>query len=126
MAKLQGKPEQPSMTSLRRIWHAFTFSVDGLRHILRTEAAFKQQVALGIVLIGLAFFLTDDTFERSLLIFPVLLSWVIEILNTAIEAVADAVSAEFDANIKIAKDCGSLAVLVGFIIVATIWAGVLL
>ena len=126
MAKLQGKPEQPSMTSLRRIWDAFIFSLDGLRHILRSEAAFKQQVALGIVLIGLAFFLTADTFERSLLIFPILLSWVIEILNTAIEAAADAVSAEFDANIKIAKDCGSLAVLVGFFIVVTVWAGVLL
>ena len=51
---------------------------------------------------------------------------LIEIINTSIEAVADAISEEFDANIKIAKDLGSLAVLTGFGILAFVWSAVLI
>lgn len=124
-ARKQGKPEQGKTTSILRIWHAFLFSVDGLRFIATKEAAFKQQVIIGVFLMGLAVHLAETTLDMLALIVPILLCWLIEIINTAIEAVADAVSEEFDANIKIAKDLGSLAVLTGFIILAFVWGGVL-
>jgi len=123
--KIQGKPEQGKTTSLGRIWHAFLFSVDGFRYIITKETAFKQQVILGLMLVGLAFYIAENIGQLMLLVLPVLICWLIEIINTAIEAVADAVSEEFDANIKIAKDLGSLAVLTGFIILSFVWATVL-
>ena len=124
--KIQGKPEQGKTASVLRIWHAFLFSVDGLRFIATKETAFKQQVIIGVLLMGVAFYLAENSMEILALVLPILLCWLIEIINTSIEAVADAISAEFDANIKIAKDLGSLAVLTGFIILAFVWAGVLI
>lgn len=120
--KIQGKPEQRKTTSIRRIWHAFLFSVDGLRFIVTKETAFKQQLIAGLVLIILAIYLAETSLQITALILPVLLCWLIEIINTAIEAVADAISEEFDANIKIAKDLGSLAVLSGFAILIFVWS----
>lgn len=124
-AKRQGKPEQGKTTSIARIWHAFLFSVDGLRFIATKETAFKQQVIAGLFLMVLALYLAESTVQMMALILPILMCWLIEIINTSIEAVADAVSEEFDANIKIAKDLGSLAVLTGFIILGFVWFGVL-
>ena len=124
--KIQGKPEQGKTASVLRIWHAFLFSVDGLRFIATKETAFKQQVIIGVLLMGVAFYLAENSMEILALVLPILLCWLIEIINTSIEAVADAISEEFDANIKIAKDLGSLAVLTGFIILAFVWAGVLI
>ncbi|MBL6642307.1 MAG: diacylglycerol kinase [PS1 clade bacterium] len=124
--KIQGKPEQGNTTSILRIWHAFLFSVDGLRFIATKETAFKQQVIIGVFLMGLAVYLAETNLEILALISPILLCWLIEIINTSIEAVADAISEEFDANIKIAKDLGSLAVLTGFGILAFVWSVVLI
>jgi diacylglycerol kinase (ATP) len=124
--KIQGKPEQGKTASVLRIWHAFLFSVDGLRFIATKETAFKQQVIIGVLLMGVAFYLAENSMEILALVLPILLCWLIEIINTSIEAVADAISEEFDANIKIAKDLGSLAVLTGFIILAFVWAVVLI
>ena len=124
--KIQGKPEQGKTASVLRIWHAFLFSVDGLRFIATKETAFKQQVIIGVLLMGAAFYLAENSMEILALVLPILLCWLIEIINTSIEAVADAISEEFDANIKIAKDLGSLAVLTGFIILAFVWAVVLI
>jgi diacylglycerol kinase (ATP) len=123
--KIQGKPEQGKTTSIKRIWHAFLFSVDGLRYIITKETAFKQQVILGIFLIGWSFYLAENMMQIMAFILPVLLCWLIEIINTSIEAVADAVSEEFNANIKIAKDLGSLAVLAGYVILIFVWICVL-
>lgn len=124
--KIQGKPEQGNTTSILRIWHAFLFSVDGLRFIATKETAFKQQFIIGVFLMGLAVYLAETNLEILALISPILLCWLIEIINTSIEAVADAISEEFDANIKIAKDLGSLAVLTGFGILAFVWSVVLI
>ncbi len=124
--KIQGKPEQGKTTSILRIWHAFLFSVDGLRFIATKETAFKQQFIIGVFLMGLAVYLAETNMEILALISPILLCWLIEIINTSIEAVADAISEEFDANIKIAKDLGSLAVLTGFGILAFVWSVVLI
>ncbi len=124
--KIQGKPEQGKTASVLRIWHAFLFSVDGLRFIATKETAFKQQVIIGVLLMGVAIYLAENSMEILALVLPILLCWLIEIINTSIEAVADAISEEFDANIKIAKDLGSLAVLTGFVILAFVWAVVLI
>ncbi|MGL4488684.1 MAG: diacylglycerol kinase [Rhizobiaceae bacterium] len=67
------------------------------------------------------FFVTSDGFLRIALIGVLLLVIIVEVLNTAIEAACNALSREFHADIKIAKDCGSLAVLISMALAASVW-----
>lgn len=68
-----------------------------------------------------AYFVAQDMFEYLLLLVVVVVVILVEVLNTAIEAVCNALTPEFDPNIKIAKDCGSLAVLLAFSIAIAVW-----
>ncbi|TIS03511.1 MAG: diacylglycerol kinase, partial [Mesorhizobium sp.] len=56
-----------------------------------------------------------------LLIGAVLLMILVEVLNTGIEAACDAISREFHIDIQLAKDCGSLAVLISIVIAGGVW-----
>ncbi|TIN31952.1 MAG: diacylglycerol kinase, partial [Mesorhizobium sp.] len=57
----------------------------------------------------------------ALLIGAVLLMILVEVLNTGIEAACDAISREFHIDIQLAKDCGSLAVLISIVIAGGVW-----
>ncbi|TIU93981.1 MAG: diacylglycerol kinase, partial [Mesorhizobium sp.] len=57
----------------------------------------------------------------ALLIGAVLLMILVEVLNTGIEAACDAISREFHIDIQLAKDCGSLAVLISIVIAGAVW-----
>lgn len=107
---------------MTRLIKAFENSVAAFRHLARNEAAFKQECILLAVAVPAAYFIAADLGSYLLLIAVILLVMIVEVLNTAIEAVCDAVSEEFDANIKIAKDCGSLAVLLAIFIAFAVWA----
>jgi diacylglycerol kinase (ATP) len=104
-----------------RIFKAFFNSVAAWRHLIRSEKAFQQEAVLLALALPLAFFVAPDARGWVLLVGSVVFVMIIEVLNTGIEAVCDAVSPEFDANIKIAKDCGSLAVLFSILIAAALW-----
>jgi diacylglycerol kinase (ATP) len=80
---------------------------------------------LAVVLIPLAFFLTDQPLERALMIASVLLVLIVELVNSAIEATVDRISLENHALAKRAKDIGSAAVLISLINVLVIWGLVL-
>jgi diacylglycerol kinase (ATP) len=104
-----------------RIFKAFFNSVAAWRHLIRSEKAFQQESVLLALALPLAFFVADDARGWVMLVGSVMLIMIVEVLNTGIEAVCDAVSPDFDANIKIAKDCGSLAVLLSILIAASVW-----
>ena len=57
----------------------------------------------------------------ALLIAAILLLILVEVINTAIEAACNAVSRDFHVDIQLAKDCGSLAVLIAILIAGGIW-----
>ncbi|WP_204349094.1 diacylglycerol kinase, partial [Klebsiella pneumoniae] len=57
----------------------------------------------------------------ALLIGAVLMLIMVEVLNTGIEATCDAISREFNIDIQLAKDCGSLAVLISIVLAGGIW-----
>jgi diacylglycerol kinase (ATP) len=113
-------------TGLRRVWNAFGYSLDGLRAAYACEDAFRQEVWLALVLIPTALLLPLPWLARGMLVASVLLVLVVELLNSAVEAVVDRVSLENHRLAKRAKDIGSAAVLVSLLIVVTVWGGALL
>lgn len=108
-------------TGLVRIWNAFNYSLDGLAAAYRLEDAFRQEVLLAIVLIPVALLSGRSGTEKALLIASMLLVLIVELLNSAVEAVVDRVSLERHALAKRAKDIGSAAVLITLLNLATVW-----
>ncbi len=118
--------QHKGVTGLRRIRNALRYSIDGLNAAYRHEAAFRQEVWLAAVLIPLALWLPAGGVGKALMIASVLLVLIVELLNSAVEAVVDRVSLEKHELAKRAKDAGSAAVLVALVNVVVIWALVLL
>ena len=113
-------------TGLKRISNAYAFSMQGLKTCYQSEAAFRQEVWLSIVLIPLAFYLQDGATERVLLIMPVFLVLIVEVLNSAIESVVDRIGEEHHPLSGVAKDMGSAAVWLSLMLVIATWLIILI
>lgn len=113
-------------TGLRRVWNALNYSLAGLKAAYLCEDAFRQEVLLALLLIPLTFLLPVTWLGRGVMIASVLLVLIVELLNSAIEAVVDRVSLENHRLAKRAKDIGSAAVLISLIQVLVVWTCVLL
>lgn len=109
------------VTGVRRLWNAFFYSANGLAAAWRHEAAFRQEVLLAVVTVPLGFWLGTDGVERALLVGSIFLILIVELLNSAVEAVVDRVSIENHELSKRAKDIGSAAVLVTLANALTVW-----
>jgi diacylglycerol kinase (ATP) len=112
-------------TGLRRIRNAFGYSLSGLRSAYRAENAFRQECWLAVVLIPLACFLPVGGIGRALMIASVLLVLIVELINSAVEAVVDRISLERHELSKHAKDVGSAAVFIALLNVVVVWLCVL-
>jgi diacylglycerol kinase (ATP) len=113
-------------TGVKRLINAFGYSLSGLRSAFRHEDAFRQEVALAAVLAPAAFLLPVAATARALLLASVFLVLIVELLNTAVEAVVDRVSLEDHELAKRAKDIGSAAVMLSLFNMVAIWVVVLL
>ncbi len=113
-------------TGFARLRSALGYSIKGLRVAYATEAAFRQEVWLAVVLLPLALVVGDTPLERGLLIACVLLLLTVELLNTSIEKVVDRIGEEFHELSGAAKDAGSAAVFLTMLLVAVIWLSVIL
>lgn len=114
------------VTGLRRIWNACGYSLDGLVTAYRGEAAFRQLVWMAIILIPVALILPVGLVSKALLVGSVLISLIIELLNSAIEAAIDRISLETHPLSKASKDMSSAAQMLGLILLAVVWILVLL
>ncbi|MDR2341837.1 MAG: diacylglycerol kinase [Campylobacteraceae bacterium] len=110
---------------IKRILKAFVYSCDGFKEAFKTEAAFRQELFLCAILFIAVFFVTEDVTQRLFLISSLFLILLMELVNTAIEAVVDRISDEKHYLSKKAKDIGSLMVLVAFIYAAIVWGNVI-
>jgi len=110
---------------LKRLWLATGHSLRGLRLSYSSEAAFRQEVWLAMVLLPLAFFLGESAVERAMLAGSVLVLLIVELLNTAIEVVVDRIGLERHALSGFAKDAGSAAVMLTLALVALTWGLIL-
>jgi diacylglycerol kinase (ATP) len=106
---------------MHRLWRATINSWHGLVAVTRSEAAFREELALLIIGIPLAFFLTSDTGERFALIGSLFFVLIVELLNTAIEKLSDRVTRDHDPMIKRVKDMGSAAILLSLIGAGAAW-----
>ena len=120
MDGLKAKPAG-APTGLGRIAGATRYSLGGLRHAARHEAAFRQEVLGLLVLTPLALLLPVSTLERLLLVLSMMLVIVVELLNSAIEATVDRISTERHPLSGRAKDLGSAAVMVALAMSMLCW-----
>lgn len=111
---------------VRRVINATGYSMSGLKTAFKNEAAFRSLLLLNIVLIPIAFCLSVAPAERALMVAVCLLSLVIELFNSAIEAVVDRVSLEWHELSKNAKDLGSAAQFIGLWIIFIVWGIILI
>jgi diacylglycerol kinase (ATP) len=123
----ESPPTSPfkSRSGLSRLWRAFGYSVSGLVSAWKREAAFRQEVSVGALLIGLAWWIAPDRIGALILSGAVVLVWIVELLNSAIEAIADSVSLERHPMLAIGKDLGSAAVMTTIALAAAAWVVVL-
>ena len=111
---------------LTRVLRACGASWRGLAGAFREEAAFRQELAFAALAMPLALWLGHNGTQRALLAAPVLLILVVELINSAIEATVDRIGLERHALAGLAKDIGSAAVLMSFVLLAVVWLLVLL
>ena len=111
---------------LKRLSNAARFSWLGIKATYKHEEAFRQEVLLLIIAIPLAILLGGSGLERGLMISSVLLVLIVEILNSAIEAVVDRFGGEIHELSGRAKDMGSAAVTLALLNAAIIWLFILL
>jgi diacylglycerol kinase (ATP) len=116
---------QKNRVGLNRMWHAFRYSLEGLRAGW-DETAFRQESLAAIVLLPAAFLLGHTWVEVALLAGSVIMVMVVELLNTGIETAIDRIGPEWHDLSKRAKDMGSAAVLLTLLLCMGIWAGALL
>jgi diacylglycerol kinase (ATP) len=113
-------------TGLLRILNATRYSLEGVAAAARHETAFRQELLLAAVLVPLGLWLGADGVEQALLAGSVLMVLVVELLNSAVEAVVDRASPEHHELAKRAKDYGSAAVMVALAVTGLVWVLLLL
>jgi diacylglycerol kinase (ATP) len=100
---------------------AIVNSWNGLIAAMRSEAAFREELVALALAVPLAFVVAPDIWKRLALIAVILLLVVVELLNTAIEKLADHVTPALHPGIGRIKDMGSAAVGVALLLAAAMW-----
>jgi len=107
--------------SLGRLIDATINTWHGLCDVARSEPAFRQELVALVVALPLAFLIAEGAWKRFVLIGTLLLVLIVELLNTAIEKLADRVSRESDGQIRRVKDMGSAAVGLALLLAGLAW-----
>ena len=118
-------PPREKPKGLTRILRAAGASWKGLAGAYREEAAFRQELALSVLVIPLGLWLGRTGVERALLVAPMLLVLIVELLNSAVEATVDRIGLERHVLAGLAKDIGSAAVFMSFVLLGVVWLLVL-
>ena len=114
-----------SKSGLGRIVPAMGYAIAGLKAAWRNEHAFRQELVMVVILSGFALTLSISSFQKLFLIGVLVFVLIVELFNSAIEAVVDRVSLERHELSKNAKDMGSAAVMLAIFLAAASWIVVL-
>ncbi|MBN2866455.1 MAG: diacylglycerol kinase [Thiotrichales bacterium] len=117
---------KPGYTGIKRLFYATQYSMMGLRAAWKHEAAFRQETVLSLPLIVLTFFLPVSIIEQILLVGSLVLMIIVELVNSAIEAVVDRIGSEWHELSGRAKDIGSAAVLISLLFAVFTWLLILI
>lgn len=110
-----------SKDGLERIAKAFGYSFAGLKAAYKNEAAIRQEAWLMLVLVPLGLYMGQTNIERVLLVGVILLVFIVELLNSAIEAAVDHTSIDHHPLAGRAKDIGSAAVMISIFLCLLVW-----
>jgi diacylglycerol kinase (ATP) len=121
MNHLEKSGAKPNGSGIKRVIKAFSCSVAGFQAVFAHEAAFRQEVALCFILFPFSFVLSQTLTDWVILICALLFLLLIEIINSAIEALADRISLEHNELLGRAKDLGSAAVFIALLMLLLIW-----
>lgn len=118
-------PQVPATKTrgIARFYHASRYSIQGLIAAYRSEPAFRYETWLVIVLLPLAVVVAKTGLQFGILFATLCLILIMELINTAIEAVVDRAGMEFNKLAGLAKDLGSAAVMLSLLMTACIWGG---
>lgn len=119
-------PQKPR-TKNRRLHHRAGFAISGFLGALRHEHSFRTEVVLAAIAICILIAVRPPLVWAALVIVVIALALAFELLNSAIEHLADHLHPKIAPQIKTVKDMSSAAVLVAngcaFVIVAlAVWA----
>jgi diacylglycerol kinase (ATP) len=117
--------ERLKPTGFTRLFRAMGASRKGFVGAFREEAAFRQELALAVLVIPLGLWLGRNGVERVLLIAPMFIVLMVELLNSAIEATVDRIGLERHKLSGLAKDIGSAAVFTSLTLLAVVWVLIL-
>lgn len=112
---------KPNGGGFARIIKATRCSFLGFKAAYQHEAAFRQELLLVAVLLPFSFVLATSISHWAILIATLLLLLLVELLNSAIEAITDRVSTEHHVLSGRAKDTASAAVFLASTILAVVW-----
>ncbi|NLD36324.1 MAG: diacylglycerol kinase [Desulfatiglans sp.] len=110
-----------SNRGLKRLVNAFFYSVAGFKAAWKNEEAFRQEIIAGIIFVPSGFFIGETGIQKAILIISYLIIPLVELLNSALEAVVDRVGMERHELSGRAKDIGSAAVFLSICIAAIAW-----
>ena len=122
--------EQPvsefkSKAGFRRVLNASGFAMQGLATAWRTEHSFRQEVIIVALATIAAVLLPVSGFQKLVLVGVMLLVLIVELINSAIEAIVDRISLERHPLSKNAKDFGGAAVALTILLAVLTWGTVL-
>jgi diacylglycerol kinase (ATP) len=112
-------------TGINRIIKATVYSWQGLRAAYQNEEAFRQELMLALILVPVGLIVGEGGVQKAMLIGSVLLLLLVEVMNSAVEAVVDRFGGELHLLSGRAKDMGSAAVFIAIANLVVTWVLVL-
>jgi diacylglycerol kinase (ATP) len=125
---MDSEPIDPNIhknSGFTRVFKAFSYSLQGLASSMKHEAAFRQEAFLSVVLIPASFLLQVPLVQQLILVSSIILVLIVELLNSAVEAVVDDISLRNRPLAKRAKDMGSAAVLLSLLNCFICWSSII-
>ncbi len=122
MTKHTTETNKPNGQGVARIFKATYCSFKGFKAAFNYESAFRQELLLTLMLLPLAFYVAQSRLHLLALIASLLFLLFAEIINSALEALADKITLEHDELIGRAKDLGSSGVFIALTLLAMVWA----
>ena len=104
-----------------RLWRATINTRNGLVFAIRSEQAVREELVALLISLPLAWVIGTSAMRRIELVAAVVMVLVVELLNTAIEKLADRLTTDRDPQIGRVKDMGSAAVGVTLVMAGLFW-----
>lgn len=117
---------KPGNTGIKRVFKATGYSINGIKSAFQSESAIRQELALCVIFIPIAFFLDISKMETIVLIGVLVITLILELINSAIETIVDRIGPEHNELSGKAKDIGSAAVMISILFALFAWSYILI